>query len=194
MITYDVLRHACTPRVEGIYLNWKADTFYRNLDAEGVAQALKLHDRYKQEDTPLKLGLYSPAPRAMYTLAIAIAGHEIPILPLKELFTPEGPDGEVLNVGFENFNNDLPSYIADTQLFSALETFGNTAAAAIKSEVEKLGIKDGVVVVSNHAVTGNFVACALSNWKADKVCFNTQMGYADRMRVQGENVEHLPFL
>lgn len=194
MVTYDVLRHACTPRIKGIYANWEADTFYRNMDAEGVTQALRLHNQYKKEGVPLKLGLYSAAPRCMYTLAIATAGHNVPLVAVSELFTPKGQDGYILNPAFEKLGNDLPTYVKDPILYGALERFGNAAAKAIKQEVASRGIEDGVVVIANHAITGNFVAYALSGWKAKDVCLSTSMDYADRLRVQGESVSHIPLL
>lgn len=194
MITYDVLRHACTPRIDGIYANWAADTFYRNLDAEGVAQALKLHNRYKQEGAELRLGLYSPAPRAMYTLAIATAGQHIPIVPLDELFTPKGPDGDILNLAFEKFGNNLQAYLDDRTLCRTLRRFGDKAAEAIKQEVASRGINDGTVVIANHAITGNFVAYALSGHMMRATCLYIKLGYADRFRIQERNVEYLPLL
>ena len=192
MITYDVLRHACTPRIKGIYANWEADTFYRNMDAEGVAQALRLHNQYKKDGEQLRLGLYSPAPRCMYTLAIATAGQDVPMVAMSELFTPKGRDGDILNPAFEKYGNDLDAYVSDPTLYQTLKRFGNTAAEAIKREVASRGIENGVVVVANHAVTGNFIAYALANHTMRSTFLYTNMGYADRFRVEGYNVQYIP--
>jgi broad specificity phosphatase PhoE len=190
MIIYDVLRHAHAPRVEGIYANWKADSRYRSLNPEGVKQALRLHNQYNDEGAVIRLGLYSPAPRALCTLAIAVAGCNIPIVQLDELFTPENADGDILNPAFDKLGNELAGYLGDETLFKTLQRFGENAASAIRKKVAELlpGVENGVVVIANHAITGNFVAWALSNWKAREVCLSTSLGNADRLRVDGESV------
>lgn len=196
MITYDVLRHAHAPRIPGIYANWEADSMYRNLGPNGVGQALALGRQYRAEEAKIILALHSPAPRTLYTLAISTAHTDLPLIQIDELFTPQGPDADILNPAFEQFNHRIELYVANPTLLDTLVRFGQNAARAIRSAQEKLagGVTDGIVLIANHGITGNFVAWALANQSesARRVCLETSLGEAERLRVTGEGVEHIP--
>jgi broad specificity phosphatase PhoE len=194
VITYDVLRHADAPRVGGIYTDWKTDSRYRNLSSLGVSQALALHNQYNTEGVDIRLGLHSPAHRTMYTLAIAVAGRNIPRMQVDELFTPGGKDGEILNAAFEKLGNNLAGYLADDILYQTLVRFGENAARKIQGILDTLmpDMENGVVVIANHAVSGNFVAWALAGWKSRETCLSTNLGEAGRLRVCGDAVKHIP--
>ncbi len=196
-ITYDVARHVNAVSRHGLFTSVEAESLYRPVTRLGTQQALSLSLRIRNEVTKPSFILHSPAPRALILAATVASACGVALLEMSELFTPSGTDGTMLNSAFARYKYDINSYLADVEILSVLNRWAKRTTGMIQN-LAVSGVVKGRdhhhILIVTHAVLGNFLAVYLAGTTSTgEVAMNTvPLGEADRLRVAGSQITHLP--
>ena len=189
-----LLRHAKAEKPNG---DAKFPDFYRPLGADGVNQALRLRRQLADENVLVRLGLSSPAPRALTTLAIATPN--IPaVYSIEELYPSLKNDklGDyIINYSFEGWGADFGYstkryFTEDERITAEWDWFGERAAQIIKNRIAAFRLVGQVgqeeitphVLVATHAICANFIALHLCSTLHEELR-TVELGECDRIVV-----------